>query len=117
MDAIERERELWALLARGDVDGFAGQLLPDAWSVDGAEIQTATELLEGLRSITLESFELTGVASARVAEGTEVVVYRVTETVVTPDGEMSRSAVATSTWVERDGVWRLALHHESPIRG
>jgi hypothetical protein len=113
MDAAAREYALWDLVGRADIDGFAEMLAPDGVFIDGGTVQTRDELVADLRSVSLLLFELSDVVTRELGGGLEAVVYRVEETLRTATGEVSRAAVASSTWVERDARWLLIMHHES----
>lgn len=112
-DPVTREHQLWELVAAGDLDGFAACLLADGVFIDGDQVQTKTALVDGLREVTLESFHIGDVDATRLTDEVDTVVYRVQETVTTPAGAVSRSVVASSTWLKRGSTWVLALHHES----
>lgn len=108
-----RERQLWQLVARRDFDAIENCLLPDGVFIDADQVQSRNELIDGLRQISLESFEIDRVNAAHITDDLQTIVYRARESVVTSAGEVSRAVMASSTWIRRDGSWWLALHHES----
>lgn len=115
MDPAERERRLWELLAARELDAFAALLHDGGLFIDGAQLQTKSELMDGLRDVTLTAFAMRDVAVNTLADNACTVVYAVTETVVASSGELTRTVLASSTWISSDDRWLLALHHESAV--
>ena len=108
----ELERQFW--LRAGDVDFYGEKLTEDAVMVfpapygivDRAAVLDAIAAATDWTTVTLDDRK-----HLRLSETSAVLAYRGTG--VRPEGEYA--TYATSVYALRDGVWKLALHQQTPI--
>jgi hypothetical protein len=114
---IEIERRLWA----NDAVFYKNNLIDEALLVfpetgvitRGIAVDAIlTENAEGRRWAEVQFDE---VRSLRLAEDVALLTYRVAAR--WEHEESKSSALASSVYVKRDGVWKLAFHQQTPIEG
>jgi hypothetical protein len=116
-ELLALETQYWNALKDNDVE-TAIRLTDDECIVTGAQgagrvdARTLRAMLSKA-TYTLHDFELKDFQAVEVRDGVAVAAYTVHE-VLTVDGKrVEFDAADASTWVQRDGRWRCALHTES----
>lgn len=115
-DLVQLEREGWrALSASGDAArAFYGERLADNAVFlfpGGMRIEGKAKILESFARQPWQSFDLQDPSVLKPAEGTGIVVYKVT---AQREGAAPYAALVSSTYALRDGSWLLLLHQQTP---
>jgi hypothetical protein len=114
---IDIERKLWtndAVFYKNNLIDESLLVFPETGVITRAVAVDAilTEIAEGRRWAEVQFDE---VRSLRLADDAALLTYRVA---ARWEHEESRnSALASSVYVKRDGVWKLAFHQQTPIEG
>jgi hypothetical protein len=114
---IDIERKLWsndAVFYKNSLIEEALLVFPETGVITrGVAVDAIlTENAEGRRWAEVEFDK---VRSLRLADNAALLTYRVA---ARWEHEQSKnSALASSVYVRRDGVWKLAFHQQSPIQG
>jgi hypothetical protein len=109
----EQERRFWE--AGPDADHYREHLAEVAVMVFPAPfgiLNRKAAIDAAAAGLPWERFELHEPAAFELAEGVGALVYRVSATRI--DGS-SYVAYVSSTYVHRDGAWKLAVHQQTPI--
>lgn len=114
-DLLELERSGWNALATSAgaaaafYEGVLARrvlfLLPG-----GMVIDDRAQALDSMRGASWDSFELTDETVLPLTDGSAVVAYRARAR----RGDTTYEALCASTYVREDGIWRLALHQQTP---
>lgn len=114
---LELEQEGWrALSSEGSAakDFYQTVLYKDVVMLfpGGLRLEGKQSVLATFAAQPWKSFQIEEPRVARVAEGVEVVTYK-----VTAQREQSPAYVAlvSSTYTQLDGTWQLAVHQHTPI--
>jgi hypothetical protein len=117
-ELIELEKQGWEALSTGRsaarafyetvLDDSAVMVFPGDLVLAGVE-----EILASLDAQPWSSFELGDPRVVSLAGGAVSLVYRATAH--RGDGAAPYGARVSSTYVRRDGGWRLALHQQTPV--
>ena len=112
------ERSLWGGLARGDLTSFGETIAEDFTYPSGAGVIGKAELIRQLEGATLESFELSDFRVRQPGADVAVVTYWFSETFRPADADSAStySGWATSVWENREGTWKVVLHHATEVR-
>jgi hypothetical protein len=107
------EREGWeALVAGCGAAYYREHLTPDALMAFPFGVISREAAIEAMEAAPpWERFELRDARVVALGEDGGVVVYSVE---AQRPGEAPYSAVISSTYVRRDGRWRMAFHQQSP---
>jgi hypothetical protein len=116
-DLIELEKQAWQALA---TDGAAAAefyaevlaedvlvLLPGGMVVDDREA-----VIDSMRGAPWTSFDLSDERVIDLTDDSAMVAYRVT---ARRPGQDDYTALLSSTYVQEDGAWRMAVHQQSPV--
>ena len=107
------ERRFWR--AAGDPDYYRGHLAQVALMVLPAPfgiLNRRAAIEAAAAGLWWERFELHDPEAFELADGVATLAYRASAT--RTDGS-AYDAYAGSTYVRRDGAWKLALHQQTPI--
>lgn len=113
-DIVACERALWQALQDGNLTRFADFLTDDFQYIEHGGVSAKTDLLNGLREVTLLHYSLDDFNVVRPTADTAAITYRLVETIESPTGRIEFDGFASSVWVEIEGDWRLVLHAETP---
>jgi uncharacterized protein (TIGR02246 family) len=110
-DLEQLERAGWRALSGPDGAAFYADLMADdGLMVFPGMIMTKADALAAIAAAEpWSSFELSDLRSMRDSD-VAVVAY----TATARRGDATYTATMTSTYVQRDGRWRLLLHQQSP---
>ena len=113
MSLIDVEREGWEALSSGRGGAYYREHLADnALMAFPFGVMTRDEAIAAMESAPpWASFELKDPRVVELTEDSGVVVYAVE---ARREGQEPYSAVVSSTFVRRDGVWKLAFHQQTP---
>lgn len=116
-DLVDLEKQGWQALSS---EGAASQefyssvlrddavmLLPGGMFIDGKE-----NILKSLAAQPWTSFQIEDPRVISLSESVGVLVYRVT---AQRDGSTPYVALINSTYELSDGMWKLALHQQTPV--
>ncbi len=112
-ELVELEREGWEALtsARGG-EYYREHLADDALMAFPFGVMTRDAAIEAMESAPpWSTFEIEDPQVVALTEDSGVVVYRAT---AQRAGQEPYSAVISSTFVRRDGAWKLAFHQQTP---
>lgn len=115
-DLIKLEEEGWqALSSEGDAGKrfYRSVLREDAIMLfpGGMVIEGKEKILESLAAQPWASFRIEGPQVISLSENTGVVIYKVTANRENSD---PYAALISSTYVLKDGKWKLAVHQQTP---
>ena len=110
-DLQSLERKGWEALSRSDGAAFYADLMADdGLMVFPGSVMTKPEAIAAIASAQpWSSFEL---RELRVTSGNDVATVAYEASALR--GDAAYEATMTSTYVRRDGRWRLILHQQSP---
>jgi hypothetical protein len=116
-DLLELERRAWEALATGGeaaATHYDTVLAPDVLMLlpGGLVIDDRRKVVESMRGAPWDEFRLTDERVLELDENTAVVAYRATAR----RGEHDYEALFNSTYVRREGRWRVALHQQTPVQ-
>ena len=109
---IDELLEMEVALARGDGATYRAHLLEDALVIvpgmvlDREACAAAIDASPGWDEVVLSDTRLLA-----AADGVAALVYRFDG----DRGDMHYAALMASTYVRRDGAWKLALHQQTPL--
>jgi hypothetical protein len=112
---IDIERKLWtndAVFYRNSLTEDALLVFPETGVItrDAAVDAILTENADGRRWAEVEFYD---VRSLRLADDVALLTYRVA---ARWEHDQSKNlALASSVYVKRDEVWKLAFHHQTPV--
>lgn len=114
---LEIEKQGWrALSSEGSAatDFYQTVLSKDAIMLfpGGLRLEGKESVLASLAAQPWKSFQLEEPRVVRVAEGVEVLTYKVS---AQREGSPPYEALVSSTYTQLDGSWRLAVHQHTPI--
>jgi hypothetical protein len=114
---IDIERRLWtndAVFYKNNLREKSLPIFPETGVItkDVAVDAILTENAEGRRWAEVQFVEI---RSLHLTKGVALLTYRVTAR--WEHEESKNSALASSVYVKRDGVWKLAFHQQTPIEG
>ena len=111
-ELVEVERRGWqALCTDGGADYYRDHLTDDALMAFPFGVFDRQQSLEAMeRARPWSDFELQEPRVVALGEDSGVLVYRVT---AHREGEEPFAAVLSSTFVRRQGTWKLAFHQQS----
>ena len=114
-ELLDLERRAWeALSTEGGAAPFYEEVLADDVLLllpGGMVIDDRRQVVDSVRGAPWASFELSDERVHELSETCAVVAYR---GVATRDGN-EYVALFNSTYVRREGGWRLALHQQTPV--
>ncbi len=112
-ELIRLEREGWEALSSGrGGDYYREHLTDDAVMAFPFGVLTRKVTIQAMESAPpWSTYEIEDTRVVELTEDSGMVVYRAT---AQRAGEEAYSAVVSSTYVRRDGVWKLAFHQQSP---
>jgi hypothetical protein len=110
---IEAEREGWVALTTTEGGSYYREhLAADALMAFPFGVIDREQAIEAMESAPpWAEFEMRDPRVVALTEGSGVVVYSV---VARRDGQEPYSAVVSSTYVLRNGAWKLAFHQQTP---
>lgn len=113
MRLVDVEREGWEALSSGRGGAYYREhLTDDALMAFSFGVMTRDEAIAAMESAPpWASYEMKDPRVVELTEDSGVVVYAVE---ARRDGQEPYSAVVSSTFVRRDGVWKLAFHQQTP---
>ena len=113
MSLIDVEREGWEALSSGRGAAYYREhLTDDALMAFSFGVMTRDAAIEAMESAPpWESYEMKDARVVELTEDSGVVVYAVE---ARRAGQEPYSAVVSSTFVRRDGEWKLAFHQQTP---
>lgn len=116
-DISELERQGWQALSSersAAVDFYAELLTDDAVMVfpGGMVLKGKEAVLDSLASQPWESFEIADEQVVSLSEEVATLIYKVT---AQRAGSAPYTALISSTYVQRNGAWQLALHQQTPV--
>ena len=114
-ELLELERAGWeALSASGAAAGrfYAENLARDILMLlpGGMLVDDREQAIESMGGVPWTSFELSEERVLELGDEAAVVVYRATAR----RGDMSYAALFSSSYVREGGVWKLAVHQQTP---
>jgi hypothetical protein len=114
-DLIRLEEEGWQALATAGEAGrnfYQTVLHDDAIMLfpGGLRLEGKTDILDSLAAQSWQSFQIEEPQLLPLAEDVAVVIYKVE---AQRDGDEPYAAVISSTYICRDGEWKLRLHQQS----
>lgn len=108
-----KEKEVYETIKAGDMKAFEAYLTNDFVGVSPSGIMDKAKEVENISGLKLDSYELTDVQVIQAAEGVALIFYTVNASGMYQNKKFSGKFYATSTWVEKDGEWKAAMHTET----
>ncbi len=111
---VDLERLGWEALSSGDGGRYYSEhLTSDAVMAFSFGVLTRQQALEAMASAPAWStYDMQDPQVVALTPDSGIVVYRV---VAQRPGQPVYTATISSTYVRRDGTWRLAFHQQSPV--
>ena len=110
-ELIQIERHGWEALCSSDADAYYRRHLTEDAMAFPFGVLNREEALDAMaRADPWSRYEMEDPKVVRLGPDSGIVVYSVT---AQRDGQDPFSAVLSSTFVRRDGEWRLAFHQQS----
>lgn len=120
---FELEKKFWQSIVEQDATTATGLLTEPAFMVsshgtlsfDHAGYRRMAE--QG--SMTVKSYELSDMHAAFPTPDTAILTYKVRQVLSPRDrsDDVTQEMSDTSTWVRQRGMWKCAMHTESPAAG
>jgi hypothetical protein len=115
-DLLNREREAWlALSTDGETAAryYETELASDVLMLlpGGLVIDEREEVVDSMRGAPWDGFEISEARVLELGEEVAVVAYRATA----HRSGRGYEALFNSTYVRENGLWRLALHQQTPV--
>jgi len=116
-DFVELERQGWQALSSersAAVDFYMTLLTDDAMMVfpGGMVLKGKEAVLDSLALQPWKSFEIADEQVVSLSDGVTTLVYKVTAQRAESD---PYTALISSTYVQRNGTWKLAFHQQTPV--
>ena len=106
---LQMEEGFWR--AAGDADFYRDHFAEDGHCVFGFGVLDKAQTIASIESAPVwTSFEFDDVAIHRISDDVVSVAYRAHG----ERGSDRYDAMVSSVYVQRDGAWRLVLHHQIP---
>lgn len=112
---LDVEKQLW----RNDAELYQHHLIPEAMLVfPETGVITRDVAIKAIRAENAEGrrwgdVRFDGVRRVRLADDVALLTYKVIARWQHEESEYP--ALATSAYVKREGAWKLAFHHQSPL--
>jgi len=112
-ELLDIERGGWTAISERDADYYRKLILPDTVVVDDEGIHKGVELVEKIKKVEMKS-SIKRIGNSKLVlldADCVALTYRI-------DLELEIGDIgiyASSVYVRRDGVWKLALHQQTPI--
>lgn len=115
-ELLALERQGWTALCDGTAAAFYGRTM----TADGVmvlangQVMTREDVVASLDGAPgWDGFDLAEVRTIPLGEDSSALVYRATAR----RGEVAFEGWMSSTYVRRDGAWRLAVYTQTPVAG
>ena len=112
------EKSLWEGWKNREAEPFRKHLVENALTIGGwgveAGKQKAIQMIES-DVCDVESYSHSDWAVHRVADNVAILTYRATQNATCEGEKIPEKIVASSTYVQKDGIWMSASYHETPI--
>ncbi len=113
---IERERQRWAAIKRGDSPGFASFLASDFHFVSGMGVFTKDSTVKMMANLSFPEHVLSDFKVLLVSPDTAIVTYRASGMASFAGREpYAFNERHGSAWALREGEWLCVYHHFSPV--
>jgi hypothetical protein len=113
---IAKERKILAAQKRRDFEIVAAALAPGFLEIGGSgQMFTKTQVLDRLKFVHLLDYSLERFRLVSVDATCVVLTYVATVKRRSKGEEYSTRSYRSSTWVERNGEWRVIFHQATPL--
>ncbi|HEX8141135.1 MAG TPA: nuclear transport factor 2 family protein [Pyrinomonadaceae bacterium] len=112
---IAREKEVWELIKKKDIQGFSGYLAEDQLYVTGNGVHTKAETGKGIAESGPSELSLDEWKVMMINKETALVTYRVTAKGTVNGQAMTRVTRESTVWAKRGGKWLAVFHQDTQV--
>jgi hypothetical protein len=113
---IAREKEVWELIKKKDVQGFSAYLADDQLYVSTDGVQTKAETGKGIAEGSLSELALDEWKVLMINKDTALVTYKATAKGMVNGQDSSGVSRESTVWARRGGKWLAVFHQTSAMQ-
>ncbi|HEX8774781.1 MAG TPA: nuclear transport factor 2 family protein [Pyrinomonadaceae bacterium] len=114
---IAREKEVWELIKKKDIQGFATYLADDQVYVTNDGVHTKAETVKSVAAGNLSELALDEWKVLMLDKDAALVTYRVTAKGMVNGQEVSGVTRESTLWAKRGGKWLAVFHQDTMVKG
>lgn len=113
---IKLETDILAAQKSGDFSAISNLLADDFQEIGSSgRVYSKAEVLQAIQAGPLLDYAVESFKLLPINDGTVIVTYIATSRRISTGTERVNRAYRSSTWVRRDGSWRMVFHQGTPI--
>jgi hypothetical protein len=112
---IAREKEVWELIKKKDVQGFSAYLADEQLYVSNDGVHSKAETGKGIAEGSLSELTLDEWRVVMINKDTALVSYRAAAKGMVKGQESSGVSRESTVWARRGGKWLAVFHQTTPV--
>ncbi|HEY6190303.1 MAG TPA: nuclear transport factor 2 family protein [Pyrinomonadaceae bacterium] len=110
---IAREKEVWEMIRKKDIQGFSSALAEDQLYVTGDGVHTKAETVKSVAEGTLSDFSLDEWKVLMLDKDMALVTYKVSSKGTVNGQEVVSVTHESTIWAKRGGKWVAVFHQDT----
>jgi hypothetical protein len=113
---ISREKEVWELIKKKDIQGFSTYLADDQLYVTNDGVHTKAETVKSVGAGNLSELTVDEWKVLTIDKDAALVTYRVTAKGMVNGQEASSVTRESTLWAKRGGKWLAVFHQDTMVK-